>query len=87
MMMLIVAWREASTKSDCDEIVNTVETFVNTGAFGMEESCSQWKLPVDKEGNIDAVSFSAWRVQKILLILSNLANQLFRNDRDNRLAD
>jgi hypothetical protein len=68
MMMLIVVWREATTKAERDEIVETVETFVNTGAFGTEQSRSQWKLPVDKEGNIDAVSFSAWRVRKILLI-------------------
>jgi hypothetical protein len=67
--------------------VDTVETFVNNGAFGTKESRSQWKLPMDKEGNIDALSFSAWWVWKILLILSDLANQLFQNDRDNCLAD
>lgn len=87
MMILIIAWRECTTKSERDELIETFETFVNTGAFGTEESRAQWKLPLDKEGNIDCVSFTAWRVHKILLILSTLAERLFVNDQSSRLAD
>jgi len=87
MMILIIAWRECTTKSERDELIETFETFVNTGAFGTEESRAQWKLPLDKEGNIDCASFTAWRVHKILLILSTLAERLFVNDQSSRLAD
>jgi hypothetical protein len=88
MMLLIEVWRECCTKNERDELINLIETFVNTGAFGTEESRSQWKLPLDKEGNIDAISFSAWRVHKIFVILDSLAKQLFGNNQcnHNRLA-
>ncbi len=48
----------------------------------------QWKLPVDKDGNLDTVTFSAWRVRKILHVLCELAVHLFRCANNiNHLAD
>jgi len=28
-------------------VISVVETFVNTGAFGIKESRSRWKIPLD----------------------------------------
>jgi hypothetical protein len=75
--LLLEAWRRCMNNSDKKDLVEVVEHFVNTGAFGTEQSRSQWKLPVDKEGNVDVVTFSAWRVRKILSMLGDLADTLF----------
>jgi hypothetical protein len=32
----------------------------------MEDSRSQWKLPVTNESELDAVTFTAWRARKVL---------------------
>jgi len=77
MMLLLEAWCRCMNNSDKKDLVEVVEHFVNTGAFGTEQSRSQWKLPVDKEGNVDVVTFSAWRVRKILSMLGDLADTLF----------
>jgi hypothetical protein len=79
MMLMLAVWRICGTKQQKQDLVDTVEYFVNTAAFGTEQSCSQWKLPLDKEQNLDTVTFSAWRVRKILLLLSDLAERLFRD--------
>ena len=44
MMLLIEAMRNCSTKGKWDEVIDVVESFVNTGAFGTQYSCSQCML-------------------------------------------
>ncbi len=61
MMLLLEAWRCCINNAKKKELIEVVEHFVNTGAFGTAQSRAQWKLPVDKEGNVDTVTFSAWR--------------------------
>jgi len=62
-----------------------VENYVNTGVFGAEESQGQWKIPVTAVKEIDAITFTAWRVRKILDKLSDLVPQLGLEG--SRLAD
>jgi len=57
-------------------LVKTVENFVNAGGFGTEESHSQWKVPINKENEIEQISFTAWRVRKIFARLTTLVPQL-----------
>jgi len=78
MMLLLEAWRCCTNNAQKKELISVVEHFVNTGAFGTAESRAQWKLPVDKEGNVDTVTFLAWRVRKNFNMLSDLADNLFR---------
>ncbi len=85
MMLLLEAWTQCNSPSDKSELVETVENFINTGVFGTEESRSQWKLPINKESELESVSFTAWRVKKILLKLSDLAQTLFHNNDQHRL--
>jgi len=79
MMLLLAAWRICCTAQQKEELVEALEHFVNTAAFGSEQSCSQWKLPLDKEKNLNMVTFSVWRVRKILVLLGDLADRLFRD--------
>ena len=76
MMLLLEAWSACFNNEDRELLVQTVENFVNTGAFGTEESRSQWKLPVNGNHEIESISFTAWRVRKILAKLSDLVPQL-----------
>lgn len=62
-----------------------MENYVNTGVFGAEESQSQWKIHVTAVKEIDAITFTAWRVRKILDKLSDLVPQLGLEG--SRLAD
>jgi len=48
-MLLLEAWGLCVTNADRISLVQTVENFVNTGAFGTEESHSQWKVPINKD--------------------------------------
>jgi hypothetical protein len=88
MMMLLEVWRCCYSTRQKQELVQVVVYFMNTGAFGSEHSRVQWKLPIDKECNLDAITFSAWRVRKILAILGDLADNLFRRANNlHRLPD
>jgi hypothetical protein len=62
IMLLLEAWRCCLTTQQKEQLVDIVEHFVNTGAFGTEQSRVQWKLPINKEKNLDSATFSAWRV-------------------------
>ncbi len=76
MMLLLEAWGLCITNADRILLVKTVENFVNTGVFGTEESHSQWKVPINKENEIEQISFTAWRVRKIFARLTTLVPQL-----------
>ncbi len=73
MMALLEAWNKSSSNA---EHIETVENFVNTGVFGTLESKAQWNIPINKENETEAVSFTAWRVKKIMDRLSVLVQQL-----------
>jgi hypothetical protein len=82
MMLLIEVWSKCITNSDRIDLIKTVENFVNRGVFGTENSRSQWKLPINKESEKEAVSFTAWCVRKVKAKLGELAEILFQ-DMDN----
>lgn len=86
MMLLLEAWGYCLTKADRDLLINTVESYINTGVFGTEDSQSQWKLPVTNESELDQVSFTAWRVRKVLTKLSDLARVLLEEQSPDRLV-
>jgi|ABSN01.1.fsa_nt_gi hypothetical protein len=73
MVLLLEAWGYCMTKPDRELLTKTVEDYVNTGVFGTEDSQAQMKLPVTNESELDAVTFTVWRVQKVLARLSDLA--------------
>ena len=79
MMMLLELWAKCSTNSEREELIATVENFINRGIFGMEQSRSQWKLPINDDSELESVSFTAWRVKKIMAKLSELAEILFHD--------
>ena len=85
MMLLIEVWSKCITNSDRMNLVETVKNFANRDVFGTEHSRSQWKLPINKELEIEAVSFTAWRVRKVMAKLSDLAAILFQGMDDTRL--
>jgi hypothetical protein len=64
MMLLLELWPKCLTNADRMALIETVENFVNKGVFGTEDSRSQWKLPINKESELDQVSFTAWHVKK-----------------------
>jgi hypothetical protein len=76
MMVLLEAWNACITNGERSLPLVTVENYVNTGIFGTDKSRSQWKVPINKENKIEAISFIAWGVKKILAWLSNLVAQL-----------
>jgi hypothetical protein len=76
MMVLLEAWNGCATNGERSLLVKTVETYVNTGVFGTDESRSQWKVPVNRDNELEAISFTAWRVKKILARLGDLVAQL-----------
>jgi len=78
MLVLIEAWENCPTKRAKEELIKAVELYINTGVFGTIDSQSQWKLPVTKDFELETVSFSAWRVKKVIARLPNLADQLLR---------
>jgi hypothetical protein len=82
MMLLIELWSKCVSNPDRMDLVETFENFINRGVFGTEQSRSQWKLPIKKELEIEAVSFTAWHGRKVRSKLSNLAKILFQ-DMDN----
>ena len=63
-MRLVEAWNECRSNADRELLIRTVEHFVNTGVFGTEQSQSQWKVPINPDNEIDAITFTAWRVKK-----------------------
>jgi hypothetical protein len=85
MMMLIEVWNKCSSPSDQKALVEAVENFINTGIFGTEQSRAQWKLPLNDNSELEMVTFTAWRVKKILARLSDLAAVLFTDEDENRL--
>jgi Holliday junction resolvase RusA-like endonuclease len=86
MVLLLEAWGYCTTKTDRDLLIKTVEDYVNSGVFGTEDSRSQWKLPVTNESELDAVTFTAWRVRKVLGKLSDLARLLLQEQSPERLV-
>jgi hypothetical protein len=64
MMALLEAWNKCGSNADHMLLIETVENFVNTGVFGTLESKAQRKIPINKENEIEAVSFTAWQVKK-----------------------
>jgi len=76
MMLLVEAWNECRSNADRELLIRTVEHFVNTGVFGTEQSQSQWKVPINPDNEIDAITFTAWRVKKILDRLTELMPHL-----------
>jgi hypothetical protein len=85
LVLLLEVWSNCRNKEEKELLISTVENYVNTGVFGTEESRSQWKLPVNKDSELETVSFTAWRVQKMLAQLSNLPERLI-HDNPERLA-
>jgi len=85
MMMLIEVWNNCSTPSDQKALIESVEHFINTGIFGTQQSRAQWELPLNENSELEMVSFTAWRVKKIMEWLGDLATVLFRNEDENRL--
>jgi hypothetical protein len=85
MMMLIEVWNNCSTPSDQKALIESVEHFINTGIFGTQQSRAQWELPLNENSELEMVSFTAWRVKKIMEWLGDLATVLFRNEGENRL--
>lgn len=85
MMLLLEKWSRCTRNSERICLVNTVENFINRRVFGTEDSQSQWKLPINKESELESVSFTAWRVRKLLEKLSDLSQMLFQNMDDTRL--
>ena len=85
-MVLLKAWGYCLTKADRDELIKAVEEYIITGVFGTETSQSQWKLPVTNESELDQVSFTAWRVRKVLGKLSDLARVLLQEQTPDRLV-
>ncbi len=79
MMMLLEFWAKCKTNSKREELIATVENFINRGIFGTKQSRSQWKLPINEESKLETVSFSAWRVKKIMAKLSELGEILFHD--------
>jgi hypothetical protein len=59
MMLLLEAWNECNSNADRELLMSTVESYVNTGVFGTEESQGQWKIPVTAVNEIDAITFTA----------------------------
>jgi hypothetical protein len=82
MMLLLEVWCNCVTHADRMSLIETVENFVNRGVFGTEQSRSQWKLPVNKEKELEQVSFTAWRVRKLMDKLCDLAAVLFQDMND-----
>ena len=76
MMLLVEAWNECRSNADRELLIRTVEHFVNTGVFGTEQSQSQWKVPINPDNEIDVITFTAWRVKKILDRLTELMPHL-----------
>ena len=85
MVMLIKVWNKCSSPSDQKSLIETVEHFINTGIFGTQQSKAQWKLPLNDNFELEMVSFTAWRVKKIIERLGALATVLSKNENDNRL--
>jgi hypothetical protein len=85
MMILLEAWSKCTNKQEQELLICTVENLVNTGVFGTEESRSQWNLPVNEESELETVSFTTWRVRKLLVQLSYLAERII-HDNPERLA-
>jgi hypothetical protein len=78
-VVMIEAWEDCVTKASKEVLIALVEHHVNTRIFGNAESKSQWKLPVTSEFEIDTVSFSAWRVQKVMDNLGTMVEVLMRD--------
>jgi hypothetical protein len=85
MMVLMEAWDYCITKRDREHLISIVEQYINTGIFGTRESNAQWKLPLTKELELETVSFSAWRVKRILLKLGDLAGRLLHDHDEERV--
>jgi hypothetical protein len=76
MMLLLEAWSLCFMNSDRMLLAGTVEQFVNTGIFGTDQSRSQWEVLINTDNEIESISFTAWRVKKIMVHLSELVPQL-----------
>jgi hypothetical protein len=85
MMLLLELWLKCITNSDRMDLVETVKNFANRDVFGTEHSRSQWKLPINKESGMQAVSFMDWHVRKVMAKLSDLVAILFWDMDDARL--
>jgi hypothetical protein len=59
---------------------------VNTRIFGNAESKSQWKLPVTSEFEINTVSFSAWRVRKVMDNLGTMVEVLMHDQNPDHMV-
>jgi hypothetical protein len=62
-----------------------VENYINSGVFGTPESNAQWKLPVSKESELEMVSFTAWRGNKVLDKLADIAQLILLDPETTRL--
>jgi len=76
MMLLLEAWSICTTNANRTLLVQTDESFVNTCVCGTNQSHSQWKIPINREHEIDQISFTVWRVRKIIRWLTTLVPQL-----------
>jgi hypothetical protein len=63
-----------------------LEHHVNTRVFRNAKSKSQWKLPVTAQFEIDADSFSTWRVRKVMDNLGTMVEMLLNDWNPNRVV-
>ncbi len=87
MMLLLELWSKCVTNAEREEVIETVENFINRCIFGTEESRAQWKLPLNSDSELESVSFSPWRVKKVMAKLSDLAEILFHDMDITRLRE
>jgi hypothetical protein len=84
MLVLTEAWENCTTTREREVLIAAVEHYINTGVFGNIESQSQWKLPVTKDFELETVTFSAWRVKKVISRLGDLADKLLSQQNADR---
>jgi hypothetical protein len=49
MMILLEAWNSCISNDERENLIRTVENYINSGVFGTAESRAQWKLPVTQK--------------------------------------
>jgi hypothetical protein len=85
-VVMIEAWEDCVTKASKEVLIALVEHHVNTRIFGNAESKSQWKLPVTSEFEINTVSFSAWRVRKVMDNLGTMVEVLMHDQNPDHMV-
>jgi hypothetical protein len=62
------------------QLISSVETFINNEIFGSAGCSSLWSLPLNADGTLGKIKFANWRARRVIDEIEQITSPCFPND-------